>query len=291
MPPTTALPPQATYPEGVPAPPNLPPTAAPRRSGWSRLWSNLGRDSRLILPGFFISLAAVIVLIPLFALALGTAVIWVGVLLLSVVLLAASGFADLSRARARQWGAPIAEVTRRPRGRGLSGWLGIATDGRRWVDLLFEAVFALPVRILTFTVAVTWFVSGLGGLTYFVWGRFLPPDGSGLVDLIVAAWNQAPIVSSGFSAEATFQFAAGLVLLITFPFVLHALALLEIGAVTAGLSPTGAVAGTPAAPAVHGSAGPAAASATGSADISASGPAFNPAVLSGAAAGKAQPVT
>ncbi|MGN6033981.1 sensor domain-containing protein [Brevibacterium casei] len=289
--PTSALAPQATYPEGVPTVPNLPPTAAPRRSGWSRLWSNLGRDSRLILPGLFISLAAFIVLIPLFALAVGTAVIWVGVLLLPVVLLAASGFADLSRARARQWGAPIAEVTRRPRGRGHSGWLGIAADSRRWVDLLFEAVFALPVRILTFSVAVTWFVSGLGALTYFVWGRFLPPDGSGLVDLIVAAWNQAPIVSYGFSAEATFQFAAGLVLLVTFPFVLHALALLEIGAVTAGLSPTGAVAGTPAVPAVHGAAGPAAARATESTDSPTSGPAFNPAVLPGAAAGKAQPVT
>lgn len=231
--------PEATYAETVTTTAPVAPAGSPRaaRSRWSRMWHNLGRDTRLVAPGFFISLAAVIVLVVLLTLSVGTAVIWVGVLLLPVTLLVATAFANLSRRRATRWGAPIAEVTNRPRARGLRGWLGIVAEGRRWTDLLFESVFALPVRIVTFSVAVSWFVGALGGLSYFYWGRFLPDDGSGLLNLIVADWNRAPIVDLGFSAEATFQFAAGLVLLVTFPFVLHAMARLEIAAVTAGLAP------------------------------------------------------
>ena len=237
---TDAAPTSADRPPSAPA-------APPRNhgSGWSRLFRTLGRDARLVVPSLAVSVAAVIILIPLFALALGTAVIWVGVLLLSVVLVVASSFADLSRTRVRQWGAPLAAVPHRRRGRGLSGWLSIIGDGRRWLDLLFESLFALPVRIVTFSVAVSWFFGAIGGLTYVVWGRFLPDDGSGLIDLIVAGWNQTPVVDLGFAAEATFQFAAGLVLLLTFPFVLHAMALLEVAAVTAGLNP----AATPSTPA------------------------------------------
>lgn len=230
---------EAAYAETVTTTAPVAPAGSPRaaRSRWSRMWRNLGRDTRLVAPGFFISLAAVIVLVVLFTLSVGTAVIWVGVLLLPATLLVATAFANLSRRRATRWGAPIAEVTNRPRARGLRGWLGIVAEGRRWTDLLFESVFALPVRIVTFSVAVSWFVGALGGLSYFYWGRFLPDDGSGLLNLIVAGWNRAPVVDLGFSAEATFQFASGLILLVTFPFVLHAMACLEIAAVTAGLAP------------------------------------------------------
>lgn len=55
--------PEATYAETVPTTP-VAPAGSPRaaRSRWSRMWHNLGRDTRLVAPGFFISLAAVIVL-------------------------------------------------------------------------------------------------------------------------------------------------------------------------------------------------------------------------------------
>ncbi|MGP9587791.1 histidine kinase, partial [Micrococcaceae sp. AOP34-BR2-30] len=142
-----------------------------------------------------------------------------------------------SRARARQWGAPIAEVVHRPRGRGISGWFGVMAEGRRWLDLLFEMVFALPIRLFTFSVVIPWFFGALGGITYFFWGRFLPYDNTDLISLIAAWWNDTPLVDLGFGAEATFQFISGLILLVTFPFVLHAMARLEIAAITAGLAP------------------------------------------------------
>ncbi|SMX79835.1 Signal transduction histidine kinase [Brevibacterium aurantiacum] len=224
----------STYSENVPRPPDTPPQT---RSWWSRIWHNLGRDAILVLPGFFISLIGFIVLITMFSVSIATLIIWIGALLLPLTLYVATGFANLSRARARQWGAPIAEVVRRPRGRGISGWFGVMAEGRRWLDLLFEAVFALPIRLFTFSVVIPWFFGALGGITYFFWGRFLPYDNTDLISLIAAWWNDTPLVDLGFGAEATFQFISGLILLVTFPFVLHAMARLEIAAITAGLAP------------------------------------------------------
>ena len=224
----------STYSETVPRPADTPPIT---RSWWSRMWHNLGRDSVLILPGFFISLIGFVALIALFSVSIATIVIWIGALLLPLTLYVATGFANLSRARARQWGAPIAEVVHRPRGRGISGWFGVMAEGRRWLDLLFEMVFALPIRLFTFSVVIPWFFGALGGITYFFWGRFLPYDNTDLISLIAAWWNDTPLVDLGFGAEATFQFISGLILLVTFPFVLHAMARLEIAAITAGLAP------------------------------------------------------
>lgn len=224
----------STYSENVPRPPDTPPQT---RSWWSRMWHNLGRDAILVLPGFFISLIGFIVLITMFSVPIATLIIWIGALLLPLTLYVATGFANLSRARARQWGAPIAEVVHRPRGRGISGWFGVMAEGRRWLDLLFEMVFALPIRLFTFSVVIPWFFGALGGITYFFWGRFLPYDNTDLISLIAAWWNDTPLVDLGFGAEATFQFISGLILLVTFPFVLHAMARLEIAAITAGLAP------------------------------------------------------
>lgn len=233
----------STYPENVsrPADPLTQPhphrAPEPTRSWWSRMWHNMGRDSVLVLPGFFISLIGFVVLITLFSVSIATLIIWIGALLLPLTLFVATGFANLSRARARQWGAPIAEVVRRPRGSGIRGWIGAMAEGRRWLDLLFEAVFALPIRLFTFSVVVPWFIGALGGLTYFFWGRFLPEGNTELVELIVAVSNDTSLVDLEFGTIATTQFIVGLVLLLSFPFVLHAMARLEIAAITAGLAP------------------------------------------------------
>lgn len=224
----------STYSETVPRPPDSPPVTS---SWWSRMWQNMGRDSVLVVPGLFISLIAFPVLIGLFFTSIGTLIIWVGALLLPLTLIVASGFANLARARARQWGAPIAEVVHRPRAHGIRGWIGAMADGRRWLDLLFETVFAFPIRLFTFSVSVSWFFGAVGGLSYFFWGRFLPDGNTELIELIVAASNDTSMADLTFGTIATVQFIVGFFLLATFPFVLHVLARLEIAAITAGLAP------------------------------------------------------
>jgi signal transduction histidine kinase len=228
--------PAEPQPTGPPDGPSTPPTAARDRSWWGRLWHNLGRDAGLVAPGLLISLIAFPVLITLFSVSIATVIVWVGVLLLPLTLTVARAFGSLSRARARAWGAPIAEAAPRPRGRGLRWWLAPLSDARSWLDLLFEAVFALPIRLLTFSVSVVWFFGGLGGATFFFWGRFLPEGGGNTVDWVVAWVTNSPVTDLGFSAEATFQLIVGLLLLLTFPFILHAMALLEIVTIRAALS-------------------------------------------------------
>lgn len=191
----------------------------------------------LVAPSLVISLIAMPTLIVLFSVSIATAIVWIGVLLLPLTLTVARAFGSLSRARARVWGAPIAEAAPRRRERGLRWWLAPLADPRAWLDLLFEAVFALPIRIVTFVVSAAWFFGGLGGFTYFFWGRFLPDGGSDVIDWVAAWVTNSPVTDLGFTAEATFQFSVGLVLLLTFPFVLHAMALLEIVAIRTALSP------------------------------------------------------
>jgi signal transduction histidine kinase len=226
---------------GSPAPAETPTAAAPEtppvpRSWWARLWRSLGRDAGLVAPSLLISLIAAPILLVLFSVSIATVIVWVGVLLLPLTLTVARAFGSLSRARARVWGAPIAEAAPRPRGRGLRWWLAPLADARAWLDLLFEAVFALPIRILTFVVSAAWFFGGLGGLTFFFWGRFLPDGGGNTIDWVAAWVTDSPVTNLGFTAEATFQFVVGFVLLVSFPFILHALALLEIVTIRAALS-------------------------------------------------------
>ncbi|HJF77652.1 MAG TPA: sensor domain-containing protein, partial [Brevibacterium linens] len=244
--------PADTYAGDVPRPaepPQIGPNAtsaadspAPRepRSRWARLWRNLGRDSVLIAPSLLISLIAFPVLITLFSASIATVIVWVGVILLPLTLTVARAFGNLSRGRARAWGAPIAEAAPRPRGHGLRWWLAPLSDARAWLDLLFETVFALPIRLFTFSVCLAWFAGGLGGITHFFWGAFVPDGGGNTVDFVVAWVTNSPVTDLGFAAEATFQFIVGIILLLTFPFVLHAMALLEIVAIRAALSPQGA---------------------------------------------------
>ncbi len=209
------------------------------RSWWARVWHNLGRDAGLVAPSLLISLIAFPVLVALFSVSIATVIVWVGVLLLPLTLTVARAFGNLSRARARAWGAPIAEAAPRPRGRGLRWWLAPLSDARAWLDLLYEAVFALPIRLFTFSISLAWFAGGLGGITFFFWGRFLPEDEGDTVDWVVAWVMNSPVTDLGFSAEATFQFVTGIVLLLTFPFILHAMALLEIVSIRAALSTDG----------------------------------------------------
>src|SRR5699024_8414044 len=104
------------YAEVVPRPADPPQTG---RSWWARLWHNLGRDSLLVAPGLIISATAAPTLSILFTASSATVMIWVGLLLLPLPLTIARAFGSLSRARARAWCAPIAEVAARPQGQGL----------------------------------------------------------------------------------------------------------------------------------------------------------------------------
>ncbi|WP_275005366.1 sensor histidine kinase [Promicromonospora iranensis] len=107
----------------------------------------------------------------------GIAVTVVGLFVAGAVVLGARGWAAAYRGLARDLldvdvAAPAPYV--RPRGfwRTVGSMLG---DAAGWRALLFMFV-ALPLSILSFAVSVTFLGTGLGGLTYWFWYRFLPPQ-------------------------------------------------------------------------------------------------------------------
>lgn len=211
-----------------------------RRLGYFSL-RRLGRDYAYVLPGFFLALAGFIVLVPLFALSVGTFVVWVGALLLPLTLTIARGFAQLSRVRVRQWGMPTAPAHYRPQSPGVIGWLKSMSDPRPWLDLVFETVIALPLRLLTFVVAVTWSAAAASGVTYVVWGAFLPDEGSGALRVVLDALFDGALPSSvtgSFALEALSHFVLGALFLFSLPAVIHALARLDavitVGALSSG---------------------------------------------------------
>ncbi|MBO1902399.1 sensor domain-containing protein [Leucobacter weissii] len=208
------------------------------------LWSisRIGRDYAFVLPGFFVSLLAFVLLVPLTALSLGTLVVWVGALLLPVALRLASVFAELSRTRVRSYGVDVptpAYAATRP---GLAGHLRTMIDPRRWLDLAFETLVAFPLRTFTFVTAVTWTGVAVGGITHVIWGVFLPQDDLTLAGLILeglTAGAAPDALAHSHLLEAGFNFVAGCLFLVTLPAVLRGLARLDAATTATALGGSG----------------------------------------------------
>ncbi|WP_010524472.1 sensor histidine kinase [Nesterenkonia sp. F] len=200
----------------------------------------LTRDAAYVLPGLPIAIFGFSLLVSLFALSLATSVLWIGALLLPATLILASGFAELSRRRLRVWGAAPAPVRYRPRTAGVAGLVRLIGDPRRWLDLVFEAVIALPVRLATFAVALIWIVGAPAELTYFLWSLLVPGE-RGLIALLEVV--QPALVPVGdlarYAVDSGAHFLLGVVLLVTLPMVLRGLAVFDAALATSLLGSGG----------------------------------------------------
>lgn len=186
------------------------------------------RDSAYVLPGLPIALFGTSLLLTLLVVSIATAPLWVGALVLPLTLVTASEFAELSRRRLRIWGAVLDPVSYLPRDRGISGRLRPVGDPRRWLDLIFEMVLALPVRLVTFVVALLWILMGPVGITYFFWSRFIPGE-RGLIRLLELV-GPALVPDSEFwqyLLDSAVFFILGVVFLVTLPAVMRGLAALD----------------------------------------------------------------
>lgn len=197
-------------------------TSVPR---FAALMRRLSRDYAFVLPGLPIAVFSFSLLLSLLAISIVSLTIWVGALLLPVTLMVASGFAELDRNRLRLWGAGPVGVKYRRAGPGALGKLRIVLDPRRWLDLVFEMLLVLPLRLVTFVAALTWTIIGPGGLTYFIWSVFIP-DHAPVIAIIEVA-NPALVPSSStvqYLIDSGAHFLIGLLFLVTLPAVMRALA-------------------------------------------------------------------
>lgn len=194
----------------------------------SAVLRRLGRDYAYVLPGLPIAVFSFSLLMTLLTASLVTLVVWVGALLLPLTLVVATGFAELSRSRLRRWGREPGVVGYRQSGQGLVGKLSLVADPRRWLDLVFEMLIALPLRLLSWVIAVAWTALGLGGVSYFLWSRFLPEDDQ-VIQLLHFSVSQALPVgeTQQYLFESGLMVLVGLGALAALPLVIHGLARLD----------------------------------------------------------------
>lgn len=197
---------------------------------FSAVVRRLIHDGAYVFPGLPLGLFSFGLLVPMAAASAGTVIVWVGALIFPITLVIASGFAQLDRSRLSRWGHEIPRPPYRPRGPGLMGIIQLMSDPRRWLDLAFEALFAFPMRLVTFVVAVTWTVGAGSGLTYWFWGRFLPESGDGgLTQVLAFGFPGLASISpdARWALDAGLNAVLGLLLAISLPAVMHGLARLD----------------------------------------------------------------
>ncbi len=186
--------------------------------------AQLGQDFGYLLAGLPIGIAAFVVAVVGVAAGVGLFVVWLGLPVLVGTLAAARGFARLERWRVQAvTGAalPPHYYRARPSGGGVTRLLRALLEPQSWRDLL-HMVLAFLLRVPSFVIAFSWLVGGLGGLLYVLW-EWAPPRGPEdhrLYELITG--------NESWLADVLFMTAVGAILLVTLPFVLRGLTVLQI---------------------------------------------------------------
>ena len=187
---------------------------------------NTGRNLAAIIGMFTVSLIAFVVCTALFSLGLGLLVLFVGLFVLVACLVVAGWSSRMTMALLDYAGIALPRTRYPAPGSGLRGKLRRLAHPQSWRDLLHVLVNFI-LSVISFSLALTWVVGGLGGVTYWFWSQWLPEpsEQDGLAALLG--------YPSRF-ADITLNTVLGSLLLITAPFVLRGLVRLH-GAVAYAL--------------------------------------------------------
>jgi signal transduction histidine kinase len=214
---------EAGNPGAVPAAPAGDPPA--KRTTYGTLWAGVPREVAYLIGAFPIAIISFSITIALFSAGAGTLVtFFIGVILWIVMLYVARGFGTLDLAFV-EWASdkriprPNFEDARARTG--FFGWVrAVLGNGHYWLYVLHSAIVDFPLKTITFSLIVTWLATGLGGITYWFWGRFIPQGDRG--------WNLSTWISDVFGlpqpgnalvADALWYLVFGVVFLATLPLV------------------------------------------------------------------------
>jgi signal transduction histidine kinase len=215
---TTAIAREATtvYESAETRPPVRPPRPRPG-------WRQVGRDLGYLFPGLLIAIVSFTFLVTGFALSVGLVPLaLLGLFVLAGTLFVARGFAAVERRR-------VAWLERRAvepayylsaKGTGFARVLGPYRDPQLWRDFA-HGVLVLPVRVLTWSLTIVWTASSLM-ITYPLWAWALPrgeDEAQGLAELVLD-WES-------FTADVAVNTALAVPFLVTLPYVLRGLAVVE----------------------------------------------------------------
>jgi signal transduction histidine kinase len=210
--------------------------AALESRGYGSLWKRVPRELGFLLLTMPLAIIGLSVILPVFLTGLGTLVLVFGIFIFVASFYIARGFGTLELVRLRWAGRPgIRAPQWQPENRPAGFWratVGPVADGHYWLYLLHGVVISPIVSTFSWAVTIAWTSIGLGGVTYWVWGRFLP-DGDReiwlhdiVLDFIVPG---NPWLIDPRTGEAVFTFIAGGIFVLTLPFITRALTLVHWG--------------------------------------------------------------
>ncbi|RCG23976.1 sensor histidine kinase [Sphaerisporangium album] len=189
-------------------------------------FKRLGADTRYTLLGLPLAILSFCLLVPGLAAGTGLVVVWIGLPVLALTLVAARGLANVERSRLPEiLGRPVA-LPRRKSAPAGSRWprrmIQPVLDMQSWLDLL-HGIVVFPVAIVTFVVTVTWWALALTGLTYPLYGWITSsiPGNVQLPELLG--------LGRGYTVDSLFYVALGAIAGLTLPLVLRGAALLRAG--------------------------------------------------------------
>jgi signal transduction histidine kinase len=211
-------------------------TPAPLRPLYWQLWTGVPKELLYLLIAFPIGAAVFGVSIGLFSAAAGTiATFFLGVVFLVGALYVARGAGMLELALLGWVGRPRIprpDWNDRTAKTGFLGWLrALFGNGHYWLYLLWSMVVNFIVTTFSFSIAITWFATALGGVTGWIWMWAVP---NGDRDFFVSSWLFDDVLGwgGGFDpvvADTALWFVVGLIFTATLPFVTRGLTWMHWG--------------------------------------------------------------
>jgi hypothetical protein len=122
-----------------------------------------------------IGIASFVFVVTTMSVGLGTVVIWVGLAVLAVAMLAWRGFAQLERARVHAMLGTYIATPYRPLPENGKRWTTRVKDPATWKDMVY-CVLLLPIGIAEFTVMVTTWAASLWMLAMPIYWTWMPED-------------------------------------------------------------------------------------------------------------------
>jgi signal transduction histidine kinase len=199
-------------------------------ASYGRAWTRTPGSALYLIAVFILAMISVSVLASLFWTGVGLLILVIGLPLVVLTLLIARGFGVADRFLLLLTGLPeISEPEwNRDTPEATGFWMTLTRPIRNahyWLYLVHGMIVSPIISTISFALATVWLSVGLGGLTYWFWGLFLPGGDGGewgryvadAVPWLLGGW-------SGWAVEVTLYLIAGIVFTFTMPWVLGGLA-------------------------------------------------------------------
>jgi signal transduction histidine kinase len=208
-------------------------TERPRLT-YGRLWAGVPRELGFLLPLLPIVIAGLSILSSVFFTGVGMIFIVVGIFIVVASLFIARGFGMFEVLRLRGAGFPPITAPKWDRVAPSGGWftklIAPTIDGHYWLYLLHGMIVNPIVGIITWTLTIVWTSTALGGVTYWIWGRYLPDDRDWTFLGVVSQFFTGRFIDvDRYTGDSILFLIVGLFFTATLPFITRGLTWVHYG--------------------------------------------------------------